>query len=796
MLRVYTCLSQEHDFRLVLVAVAICLFSTLTAFAVAGHMRRLRARPHPLWFAALAFVTGTGIWATHFIAMLAYQPHLPTAYAPGITALSILIAIAMTGIAWWAMLKVTPLAPAVTGLIMTAGIASMHFTGMAALQTEGHLRYDLALVAGSLLIGWLCAGIAMSTFRANDGRLRSAAIPAFVAAICAIHFGSMGAASITPDPNVTIPTGAIGGGMLAFMVATLVVAVLGIALAVTILEGKLARLATEEAERLKHFTESAMEGLAILDGDRVVDANQIFWKLSGHDPANPPHDLVIGTLLPIHRARAAPAADGGFIETELTDAAGNIVCVETATRLGPTGGGRELIVVRDITERKAAAAKIAHLASHDPLTGCANRLSMSEALEEALTRSSIHSPVAMLCIDLDRFKAINDLYGHPVGDAVLIEAAQRIRDCLADGETLARLGGDEFAIIQQPGDQPRMAGHLAEQIIASITNEFVVGELTLNLGVSVGIAFHPANATTGEDLHKKADLALYRAKADGKGVFRFFDDAMDKQLVLRHQMEAELRRALPAGQLSLHYQPLVSVKSGGVFGFEALLRWHHPSLGNVPPSVFIPMAEETGLIIPIGEWVLREACREAASWQQPLQIAVNLSPVQFSYGDIAATVETIVAETGIDPSRLDLEITEGLLINDAEKALEVLRRLKALGVQISMDDFGSGYSSLSYFRVFPFDKVKIDQSFVRDMAGNPQALAIIKAVIGLGKGLGISVLAEGVETHEQMTMLQQEGCEQMQGYVISRPAPIEQFERIVLDRNNVSGDAPKVLRIR
>jgi diguanylate cyclase (GGDEF)-like protein len=791
-LRVYACLSSQHDFRLVLVAAAICLFSSLTAFMLAGHIRKMQGGRHALWLLSLAFVTGTGIWATHFIAMLAYQPHLPTAYSPVPTTLSILIAIGMTGLAWWSALRHRPLPAAATGLLMAAGIASMHFTGMAALRTTGHLTYDGDLVAAAIAIGWLCATLAMRSFQRSKQHLPLTAMLCFTLAICVIHFGSMGAAAIIPDPNVEIPASSIDGRGLAILVTTLVGAILSIAFAVTMLERRLAAHAAEEAERLKRFTDSAMEGLAILEGDRIIDANQIFWAIAGFDPADPPNDIDVGTVLPTHRSRIAQAEGSGFVETELRDVRGRIVCVETAVRHAPINGNRrEMIVVRDITERKAAAAKIAHLASHDPLTGCANRLSMSDVMTEVLARSSVETPAAMLCLDLDRFKAVNDLYGHPAGDAVLIEATRRMRACLVDGEMLARLGGDEFAIIQPPCEQPRMAGQLAEQIIATLLNEFVIGDLTLNIGASIGIALHPSNAETGEELHKKADLALYRAKADGRGVFRFFDEAMDEQLVRRHQMEAELRRALPAGLLSLHYQPLVSLKSGGAIGFEALLRWQHPTLGNIPPSVFIPMAEETGLIVPIGEWVLREACREAVRWKQPLQIAVNLSPVQFAHGDIVATVEAIVAETGIDPHRLDLEITEGLLIKDADEALVMLRQLKAIGVQISMDDFGTGYSSLSYFRMFPFDKVKIDQSFVHDMAGNPQALAIIKAVIGLGKGLGMAVLAEGVETAEQMSMLQDEGCEEIQGFAISRPGPIEQFERILVDRTIETGKSAR-----
>jgi predicted signal transduction protein with EAL and GGDEF domain len=300
---------------------------------------------------------------------------------------------------------------------------------------------------------------------------------------------------------------------------------------------------------------------------------------------------------------------------------------------------------------------------------------------------------------------------------------------------------------------------------------------------SVGIALFPADAAKPEDLIKNADMALYRAKAEGRNGGRFYEAAMDDALRQRRQLDNDLRLAIVRAELGVHYQPLADLESGRIIGFEALLRWTHPQLGEIGPATFIPLAEESGLILKLGEWVLREACTEAARWTPPLKLSVNLSPVQFAQDDLAGLVEQILAETGLDPARLDLEVTEGLLIKDAERAIGILQRLKALGVRISMDDFGTGYSSLSYFRMFPFDKVKIDQSFIHDMIKNPQARAIIRSVIGLGRGLGMPVVAEGVETTEQLDALRDEGCDQVQGYLISRPNPISHFEGVVMDRS-------------
>jgi predicted signal transduction protein with EAL and GGDEF domain len=349
-------------------------------------------------------------------------------------------------------------------------------------------------------------------------------------------------------------------------------------------------------------------------------------------------------------------------------------------------------------------------------------------------------------------------------------------------ELVARLGGDEFAIVQQGGGQPASAGLLCERLAAALEEPFAIGEQSVSISASVGVAIFPTDAGGAADLIKNADMALYRAKSEGRGLARFYEAAMDEALRQRRQLEADLRLAIEKEELNVHYQPLAQLETGTVIGFEALLRWNHPELGAIGPDVFIRLAEESGLIIRLGEWVLREACAEAARWNPPLKLSVNLSPLQFTQDDLVGSVRRVLDETGLDPARLDLEITEGLLIKDAGGALATLERLKALGVEISMDDFGTGYSSLSYFRMFPFDKVKIDRSFIRDMVESPQARAIVRSVIGLSHGLGMPVVAEGVETAEQLALLRGKGCDQVQGYLISRPNPIGHFERVVVDR--------------
>ena len=361
--------------------------------------------------------------------------------------------------------------------------------------------------------------------------------------------------------------------------------------------------------------------------------------------------------------------------------------------------------------------------------------------------------------------------------------SRRLREA-AGGAFLARLGGDEFTLIATDGSADG-AQALAERLMACVAEDFAIDRQTLRAGLSIGVAIYPADGGDATTLLGNADAALYRAKSDGRGIIRFFDSSMDKFLRERRSLQHDLRSALERNEITLEYQPQARI-GGEIIGFEALVRWRHPTRGMVPPSTFIPIAEESGLIMHLGEWILREACREAASWPRPLQIAVNLSPIQFQHGDLPSLVHTVLLETGLSANRLELEITEGVLIADFARGVSILRRLKALGVRIAMDDFGTGYSSLSYLQSFPFDKIKIDRAFVMNLRRNPQSAAIIRAMIGLGHGLNISIVAEGVETQEQLSFLADEACDQVQGYLLGKPAPIETYAEWIGRTKSVS----------
>jgi len=444
---------------------------------------------------------------------------------------------------------------------------------------------------------------------------------------------------------------------------------------------------------------------------------------------------------------------------------------------GDDGAAQYLLSLsEDVTDRTRAEQQVAHMARHDTLTDLPNRAAFNEQLAVAFERAA-GGAFAVLCIDLDRFKEVNDVFGHSVGDALLCEVGRRMHDAV-DGAFLARLGGDEFTVILTAGAQPAAAELTAERLLATVASEIEIGEQHLRIGMSIGVAVFPADGKDPMTLLANADAALYRAKAEGRGSIRFFAAEMDERLRERRALQHELRSAIDHGEITLYYQPQAAI-GGTILGFEALVRWHHPTRGMIPPGTFIPLAEESGLIVALGEWILREACREAASWPRTLQIAVNLSPIQFRHGDLPALVHAVLLETGLAPHRLELEVTEGVLIGDFSRAQSILRRLKSLGVRIAMDDFGTGYSSLSYLQAFPFDKIKIDRTFIANLTSNEHSAAIVRAVIGLGRGLSLPVVAEGVETGEQLAFLKRESCDEVQGYLVGRPAPIETYAEMV-----------------
>lgn len=451
----------------------------------------------------------------------------------------------------------------------------------------------------------------------------------------------------------------------------------------------------------------------------------------------------------------------------------------------PMSDGGWVSTHQDVTEQRRNEARIQHLARHDPLTDLPNRLSFRETMEGAEQSIRRGEVLGVLAIDLDHFKAVNDTFGHGLGDSLLRVVGERLRACCRDGDSVARLGGDEFAILTAPLVHAHDAAALADRIVRTIGEPFEIEGREVIIGASVGIAVAPGDGVRSETLLKNADLALYRAKNDGRGAYHFFERGMDAALQERRATEMGLRQALQKNEFRLVFQPLFNLEQNRICALEALLRWYSPERGTIRPQDFVPVAEETGLIAQVGEWVLHEACLAASRWPESVNVAVNLSTAQFRNRNLYSQITSALQTSGLDPRRLELEVTESLLLQESEATLRVLHHIRRLGVRISMDDFGTGYSSLSYLRSFPFDKIKIDRSFVKDLHAASDSRAIVSAVIGLGRSLGMVTTAEGIETEEQLDAVRKEGCTEVQGFLLSPPLPASAVDRLFAETHGM-----------
>jgi diguanylate cyclase (GGDEF)-like protein len=551
--------------------------------------------------------------------------------------------------------------------------------------------------------------------------------------------------------------------------------------------------AADASSVLAMVLDNMAHGVLLFDAaTRLIFCNQRYVGMYGLSP-----DLVKPgcTLRDLLEYRIAAKTFSGDVDEYVAKLTAQVSGGETSSNIVKSGDGRVFLIVNkplpgggwlatheDITERQRAEDRIAHMAGHDALTDLPNRVLLRTRLENDLKRIRRKECLAVLCLDLDHFKAVNDTLGHPVGDELLKMVAERLRGCTRAPDTVARLGGDEFAIILTGMRQPEDAVMLSHRVRQSIARPYHVDGHQILIDISIGISVAPTDATEPDHLLKNADLALYGAKSDGRGTYRFFEPEMDTRMKARRELEMDLRTALANNEFELHYQPLVSLQNNEITAFEALLRWNRPSHGVVSPADFIPVAEETGLIVPIGEWVLRRACQEAANWPDDVKVAVNLSPAQLKTRNLVPTVMNALAVAGMAANRLQLEITESVLMQNTFATLATLHQLRKLGVQVALDDFGTGYSSLSYLRSFPFDKIKIDRTFIQDLSKGVEPLAIVHAVASLAKCLNMTSTAEGVETQQQVETLQAVGCTEMQGHLFSQARPAEEIVRLFLQR--------------
>jgi diguanylate cyclase (GGDEF)-like protein len=550
----------------------------------------------------------------------------------------------------------------------------------------------------------------------------------------------------------------------------------------------------EEALRIRNFQfdtaiNNMSQGLCFFDADhRLIVCNDRFVEMYDIAPERVSPGMTLIEIVDLRfEAGSFPAMTRDeyllwrtnvAVSNEAKDSIVELMNGRTfKIRHRPMPGGGWVATHEDITEQRQSEVKIEYMAHHDSLTGLANRVLLNDRLERALGRAQHGKMVAVHHLDLDQFKAVNDTFGHPSGDKLLGVVAQRLRMLVSESDTIARMGGDEFVIVQGGIADPADATSLAQGVIGLLSEPYDIDGQQAVIGVSIGISVGPGDGANPDKLLRNADLALYRAKSDGRGTFRFFEPAMDLQMQTRRVMEQDLRKALPAGEFELYYQPVVNLASKEISGFEALIRWNHPTKGVISPAAFIPLAEEIGFIVPMGEWVIRQACATAAQWPDSMHVAVNISAIQFRNPGLMQVIVGALAASGLAPTRLEIEITESVLLHNKETTLAVLHQLRALGIRIAMDDFGTGYSSLTYLQSFPFDKIKIDRSFVKNITEDASSLNIVRAVAALANGMGMTATAEGVETAEQLDRIASEGCTEMQGFLFSRPLPAAEIER-------------------
>jgi diguanylate cyclase (GGDEF)-like protein/PAS domain S-box-containing protein len=780
MLTVLGCISTKHDLRLVALAACICAIACLTTFTLLARIRGKQSRATVLWLVAAASVFGAGVWSLHFVAMLAFMPNMPISYDVVATAASVVIAImgALLAFMVWSQSGSRALGAVLGGTVLALAVGGMHYTGIAAMHVGGRLSLNPRLAAASILVGIFFGILAL----ARAGRLtslwRRLEVTAWLAlCVCALHFTGMAAVAITPGLPLIQGGAVLGSRSLAVVVGSISLAILVLSLAAAVAEQHLATRAVMELGRIRLLSGLSHEVMMILRDGVVREINgageRLFGKRAEQLLGTHVSALFANTDIMDIIARDRSGTDRLRTDEVLARAARvPPVPVElNCTGILYEGRAAMAIALRDLSDRKRDEERIRHLAHHDALTDLPNRALLRDRMTQALeTAARDGGGVAVLYLDLDRFKPINDLLGHASGDALLVQVARRLQAELRGSDTLARIGGDEFVIVSTAAAKPEKAADLAARVVDMLARPFDLAGQQVEIGVSVGIALSPEDGGSPETLIRAADTALYRVKDERRGTFRFYETTMDAHLQERRLLEQDLRHAVDRGELELHYQPLVNCMTGGTEAFEALLRWRHPERGLIQPADFIPLAEETGQIDKIGKWVLEEACRAAAGWAPPTRVAVNVSPAQFRRCDLARTVASILDRSGLAAGRLEIEVTEGVFINDSKHAIAVLSALHEQGVGLALDDFGTGYSSLGYLRSFAFDKIKIDKSFIKGLGQSEESAMIVRAIIALGHNLGLSIVAEGIETPQQLAFVQAERCDFAQGYLLGRPA--------------------------
>lgn len=764
-------LSADHSPIFVAGAIGICC---LTAWLVLTLLERARAcegHQRLRWMAAVALVGGLGVWTTHFIAMLGFRPDFHFGYDTWTTVASAVIGVGLIGLPLSALaLTDRRMIRAACGALAGAGVAAMHYLGMWALQgcvvSHSPATMGLSTILG---IGLLATAFSIPGL----GRSKSSSSLMFVLAVCAVHFTAMTGLSLDPVAN----SATVGVDQVSLGVSVTVVALCLFATALTaaVSSAKL-EYQTHHGALLNAALTNMSNGLLLIGSSgRITLLNDRLLTLFGIDETQAAVGMTwqeylskLGTHLGWSAARTARVIEnhsvwfGSHSTTYLEHALDDGRVISVACR--PTAGGGAVLTYDDVTVERDAQKALERLAYADALTGLANRRAFQDELRKSLDRGE---HLSLFLVDLDRFKTINDTLGHAAGDYLLVEVGKRLKAACGPDDLVARLGGDEMALISRNTDEEQIS-HLADVIVADIGEPCSIRGQTIVPSCTVGVAT-TADTRDVEALIQYADLALFRAKALGRGRSHRYEAGMQEAMLERRQIESDLRRAIDAKQFSLVYQPLCRIADRRIMGFEALIRWSHPKRGSVPPDLFIPIAEETGLIREIGEWALSEACCQAAGWPSDVHVAVNVSPVQLRSKAFSFLVAKTLADCRLTPSRLEIELTETALVEDGLQIAAGLESLRELGVRVAMDDFGTGYSSFAHLVDFDLDRIKIDKTFVQAAPTKSSALAVVRAVIQMARDLGVETIGEGVETVEQLEQLRSLDCDAAQGYLLGRP---------------------------
>jgi diguanylate cyclase len=787
---------------LVLFSIMIAIVDTFVALNLGIRINRAKGTARYIWLLSGAVAMGLGIWSMHFIAMLAFHLSIPVTYNVAIVMISIIPAIVSSGIALYIVsgLSMRKVQVIFSALFMAIGIVCMHYIGMEAMEMGASIRYNPFLWALSFIIAFLASLVALhllvfvsrniDTSRIWWRKAGSALIMGI--AISGMHYTGMSAASFRLHHHPSsLPGPTFDSTLLAYLIGIGMLILLGVVYIGTVIDKQFESKSIEFDRKFRSLIESATDSIIVANrqGDILLwnkGAQSIFGYEEKEVLGKNLHLIIPERFREAHHkgmqrylSTGQPRVIGKTVELKGLRKDGDEFPIELSISTWQEQGNTYFSsIIRDITERKQAEEKINKMVYLDPLTGLPNRLLLNDRLSLSLDQANESKRnIGIMFIDLDRFKFINDTLGHAIGDQLLIEVAKRIQACVGKSDTVCRQGGDEF-IVLLPNTSSDEVTKRAKSIVNLFSQSIVINEHEMFVTPSIGISLFPSDGRDKETLIKNADTAMYRVKEQGKNNFQFYTPEMNEIVLKKMQLEIGLRKAIERGEFTLHYQPQVDITSGRLIGVEALIRWQHPEMGNISPAEFISLAEETGLIIPIGEWVLFEACQQNKSWQLEglphLRMAVNISSRQFQHSNLIEVINNVLNETGLDPEYLELELTESS-IQDSKHAITTMHKLKDMGIHLSIDDFGTGYSSLSYLKTFPINTLKIDQTFIKNIFTDSKDASLVETIINMAQNLDLKVIAEGVETKQQLQFLQQRHCNEAQGYYFSKPINAEEI---------------------